>query len=117
MTSPYNLIKKEPTMTTTLESDTGFPMALKNIMRALDLEGDVVYKGYDYMLDGQEVWQVQAHIYKIKKDDPKTKGYHIFCATAHHSSFFDFCESVAWNVVDTLGIVLATRLRLTHAHL
>ena len=107
-----NFTEKAPTTTMTLESGTGFPMALRNIMRGVDLEGEVVYKGFAYMKDGQEVWFVQAHLYKNKEDDTKEKGYHIFCSTAHHPSFYDSCKSAAWNAIDTLGIVLNARLRV-----
>ena len=101
----------------TLGSDTDFPMALKNIMRSLDLEGEVVYKGYPYKKAGQEVWMVEAHLYKSKEDDSKGKGYHIFSATEHYPSFFDSCKSAAWNAIGILGIVLNARLRLTEDRL
>ena len=60
-------------MTMTLECRTEFPRALEDIMRSLELNGDVVYKGYPYMRAGQEVWQVEAHLYKNKGMTQKLK--------------------------------------------
>jgi hypothetical protein len=117
MTSLFDSYKRGPAMTMTLECRTEFPRALKDIMRSLELNGDVVYKGYPYMRAGQEVWQVEAHLYKNKGDDPRAKGHHMFFATKHYPSFFDSVKSAAWSVIEVMGAVLAMRLRTTEDRL
>ena len=71
-------IKKGPVMTMTLKCDTEFPKALKNIMESMGLKGEAVYKGFPAMVEGQEYWWVQLHLYKNEADNHKKSGLWVF---------------------------------------
>jgi hypothetical protein len=51
-----------------------FPKALKNLMLSMGMQGEVVYKGFLVIVEGQEYWWVQLHLYKNKEDDHKKMG-------------------------------------------
>ena len=54
MTRLIESLKKGPAMTMTLECETEFPKALKNLMLSMGLEGAAVYKGFPFIDEGQE---------------------------------------------------------------
>ena len=62
-------------MTMTLECETEFPKALKDLMVALEIQGAAVYKGFPVMDEGVEYWWVQLHLYKNKEDNHKESGF------------------------------------------
>ena len=75
-------------MAMTLECETEFPKALKDIMLKMGFEGEAVYKGFPFMNEGQEYWWVQLHMYKGKDDDHKTKGCCMITNPILHTSYF-----------------------------
>ena len=46
-------LKKGPAMTMTLECETEFPKALKDLMLSMGLEGAAVYKGFPFKGEGK----------------------------------------------------------------
>ena len=64
-------VKMGPLMTMTLECETEFPKALKNLMVSLGIHGEAVYKGFPVMDEGEEYWRLQLHLYKNKEDNHK----------------------------------------------
>jgi hypothetical protein len=71
MTSLTESLKKGPVMVMTLECETEFPKALKNLMLSMEMQGEAVYKGFPVIDEGEEYWWVQLHLYKNKEDDHK----------------------------------------------
>ena len=104
-------------MTMTLECDTEFPRALKDNMRSLDFEGEVVYKDFPFMDEGQEYWSVQVHLYRSKEADHKTEGDCMFTNPIHHTSFFDSARNAAWRAIKYLAERLRFRLQNNQKHL
>jgi hypothetical protein len=68
----------EPVMIMTLECETEFPKALKNLMLSMGMQGEAVYKGFPMTDEGEEYWWVQLHLYKNKEDDHKKMGLWMF---------------------------------------
>ena len=110
-------LKKGPAMTMTLECETEFPKALKDLMLSMGLEGAAVYKGFPFMGENQEYWWVQLHIYKSKEDDHKTQGCCMFTNPILHTSFFESARSAAWDAIEHLGGRLRIRLHNTQKYL
>ena len=110
-------IKKGALMTMTLECETEFPKALKNLMISLGMNGEAVYKGFPVIDEGQEYWWVQLHLYKNKEDAHKTKGLWIFTNPILHQSFFDSARCAAWRAIEELGERLRYRLHNTQKDL
>ena len=104
-------------MTMTLECETEFPKALKNLMLSMGLEGAAVYKGFPFMGEGQEYWWVQLHLYKSKGDDHKTKGCCMYTNPIIQTSFLDSARSAAWEAIECLGKRLQFRLHNTQKYL
>src|SRR3954464_3916895 len=73
MNSINEAVRKGPLMTMTLECETEFPKALKDLMVALEIQGAAVYKGFPVMDEGVEYWWVQLHLYKNKEDNHQEK--------------------------------------------
>ena len=100
MTSLIDSVKKGPMMSMTLECETEFPKALKNLMVSMGLGGAAVYKGFPFMDDGEEYWWVELHLYKNKEDDHKTGGLWMFTNYPEvHTSFFDSARCAAWKAI------------------
>ena len=78
MNSINEAVSKGPLMTMTLECETEFPKALKDLMAALEIQGAAVYKGFPVMDEGVEYWWVQLHLYKNKEDNHQEKGFCMF---------------------------------------
>ena len=110
-------LKKGPAMTMTLECETEFPKALKNLMLSMGLGGAAVYKGFPFIDEGQEYWWVELHLYQNKEDDHKTKGYCMLTNPILHTSFFDSAKSAAWEAIKHLGERLRFRLHNTQKYL
>ena len=110
-------LKKGPAMTMTLECETEFPKALKDLMLSMGLEGAAVYKGFPFKGEGQEYWWVQLHLYKNKDDDHKTKGCYMFTNPIIRTSFFDSARNAAWRAIEYLAERLQFRLHNTQKHL
>jgi hypothetical protein len=111
-------LKRGPLMTMTLECETEFPKALKNIMISMGMEGEAVYKGFPYMDDGRERWWVQLHLFKSPDDDHKRIGLWMF--TNHDTvdlTFLDAARRVAWKAIVELGERLRWRLHNTQQDL
>ena len=118
MASLNESIKKGPVMTMTLKSDTEFPKALQNIMESMGLKGEAVYKGFPVMVEGQEHWWVQLHLYKNKGDNHKNSGLWVFTNQYElHTSFFDSARIAAWEAIKELGERLKYRLHNTQKNL
>jgi hypothetical protein len=100
-------------MTMTLKCETEFPIALKNIMLSMGMQGEVVYKGFLVIGEGQEYWWVQLHLYKNKEDDHKKMGLWMFTNSEMHTSFFDSARCAAWEAIKELGERLKWRLHNT----
>ena len=113
MTTLMEAIKKGPVMTMTLQCETEFPRALRDIR----FEGEAVYKGFPFMGEGQEYWWVQLHLYKSKDDDHKTEGCCMFTNPILHTTFFESARSAAWEAIEYLGARLRFRLHNTQKHL
>ena len=118
MASLNESIKKGPVMTMTLKCDTEFPKALKNIMESMGLKGEAVYKGFPVMVEGQEYWWVQLHLYKNEADNPKKSGLWVFTNQYElHMSFFDSAKVAAWEAIKELGERLKYRMHNTQQDL
>ena len=117
MTSLFEAIKKGPVMTMTLECETEFPRALKNLMSSLGFKGEAVYKGFAFMDEGHEYWWVQLHLYENKEDDHKTEGRWMFTNPELHATFFDSARSAAWEAIEYLSSRLQFRLQNTQKYL
>ena len=117
MTSLIESIKKGQVMTKTLHCETDFPRVLKDNMKSLGYEGEVVYKGFPFVGEGQEYWWVQLHIYKSKGDDHKTEGCCMYTNPIVRTSFFDSARSAAWEAIECLGKRLQFRLHNTQKYL
>src|SRR4051812_47219093 len=75
MNSINEAVRKGPLVTMTLECETEFPKALKNLMVTMGIHGAAVYKGFPVMDEGEEYWWVQLHLYKNKEDNHKESGF------------------------------------------
>jgi hypothetical protein len=117
MTSIHKSIKKGPVMTMIVKCETEFPNAPKNLMLSMGMQGEVVYKGFPMMDEGQEYWWVQLHLYKNKEDDPKKMGLWMFTNSEMYTSFFDSARCVAWSAIKELGERLKWRLHNTQKDL
>src|SRR5215216_1688591 len=97
-------VKKGPLMTMTLECETEFRKALKNLMVSLGIHGEAMYKAFPVMDEGEEYWWVKLHLYKNKGDNHKESGG--FCMITNseiYMSFFDSARNAAWNAIKELG--------------
>ena len=110
-------IKKGAVMTMTLECETEFPKALKNLMLSMGMNGEAIYKGFPVMDEGEEYWWVQLQLYKNKEDNHKMKGRLIFTNLILHKSFFDSARCAAWEAIGELGERLKYRLHNTQKDL
>jgi hypothetical protein len=111
-------LKKGPLITMTLECETEFPKALKNIMISMGMEGEAVYKGFPFMEHGKEYWWIQLHLYQSKEDDHKRIGLWMFTnRDTVYSTFLDAARSVAWKAIVELGERLRSRLHNTQQDL
>ena len=104
-------------MTMTLECETEFPNALKNLMESMGLQGEAVYKGFPVMDEGHEYWWVQLHLYKNKGDDHKKIGHWMFTNKELHMSFFDSARNAAWEAINEIGERLKYRMLNTQKDL
>ena len=87
----------------TLECETEFPKALKDLMVALEIQGAAVYKGFPVMDEGVEYWWVQLHLYKNKEDNHKESGFCMVTNLVVHTTFFDSARDAAWKTIKELG--------------
>ena len=87
----------------TLECETEFPKALKDLMVALEIQGAAVYKGFPVMDEGVEYWWVQLHLYKNKEDNHQKKGFCMFTNSVVHPTFFESAKDAAWKTIKELG--------------
>jgi hypothetical protein len=117
MTSLIESLEKGPVMIVTLKSETEFPKALKNLMLSMGMQGEVVYKGFPVMDEGEEYWWVQLHLYKNKEDDHKEMGLWMFTNSEMYPSFLDSARCAAWSAIKELGERLKWRLRNTQQDL
>jgi hypothetical protein len=86
MTNLIESLKKGPVMIMTLKCETEFPKALKNLMLSMRMQGEVIYKGFPVIDEGQEYWWVQLHLYKDKEyDHNRNFGYSPIPRCIHHS--------------------------------
>src|SRR3954470_6295405 len=110
MDSMNESVRKGPLMTMTLECETEFPKALKNLMVTMGIHGAAVYKGFPVMDEGEEYWWVQLHLYKNKEDNHKESGFCMVTNSEMHKSFFDSARNAAWNAIKELGDRLKCRM-------
>jgi hypothetical protein len=110
-------VKKGPVMTMTLNYDTEFPKALKNLMLSMGMQGEAIYKGFPVLDEGQEYWWVQLHLYKNKEDNHKRMGLWMFTNSEMYPSFFDSARCAAWKAIKELGERLKWRLHNTQQDL
>ena len=103
MNSINEAVRKGPLMTMTLECETEFPKALKDLMVAMEIHGAAVYKGFPVMDEGVEYWWVQLHLYKNKEDNHKESGFCMFTNSVMHPTFFDSARDAAWKTIKELG--------------
>ena len=103
MNSINEAVRKGPLMTMTLECETEFPKALKDLMVAMGIHGAAVYKGFPVMDEGVEYWWVQLHLYKNKEDNHQEKGFCMFTNSVMHPTFFDSARDAAWKTIKELG--------------
>ena len=103
MNSINEAVRKGPLMTMTLECETEFPKALKDLMVAMEIHGAAVYKGFPVMDEGVEYWWVQLHLYKNKEDNHKESGFCMFTNSVVHTTFFDSARDAAWKTIKELG--------------
>src|SRR3954470_18097764 len=82
-------VSKGPLMTMTLECETEFPKALKNLMVTMGIHGEAVYKGFPVMDKGDEYWWVQIHLYKNKEDNHNESGFYMVTKSKMHMPFFE----------------------------
>ena len=87
MNSINEAVRKGPLMTMTLECETKFPKALKNLMVTMGIHGAAVYKGFPVMDEGEEYWWVQLHLYKNKEDNHKESGFCMVTNSEMHTTF------------------------------
>jgi hypothetical protein len=106
MTSIHKSVKKGPVMTMTLKYETDFPKALKNLMLSMVMQGEAIYKGFPVIVEDQEYWWVQLHLYKNKEDDHKKMRLWMFTNSEMHTSFFDSARCVAWAAIKELEEML-----------
>src|SRR3954462_4583104 len=110
MNSINEAVRKGPLMTMTLECETEFPKALKDLMVALDIQGAAVYKGFPVMDEGVEYWWVQLHLYKNKEDNHKETGFCMYTNTMVHTTFFELAREAAWRTIKELSARVKCRL-------
>ena len=94
----------------TLECETEFPKALKDLMVAMGIHGVAVYKGFPVMDEGVEYWWVQLHLYKNKEDNHKDLGLCMVTNTMMHTTFFDSARDAAWKAIKELGDRIKCRM-------
>ena len=97
-------------MTMTLECETEFPNALKDLMVAMGIHGAAVYKGFPVMDEGVEYWWVQLHLYKNKEDNHKESGFCMVTNSVMHTTFFDSARDAAWKAIKELGDRIKCRM-------
>ena len=117
MTHPNEFIQDEPLFTMTLGCDTEFPRALKDVMLSLELKGEAVFKMFPVVVEGEECWWVELHLYKNREDEQSIPGARMFTNQELTHSFFDAIQNVAWIAIKKLGEVLRNRLHNTQKSL
>jgi hypothetical protein len=110
MNSINEAVRKGPLMTMTLECETEFPKALKDLMVAMGIHGAAVYKGFPVMDEGVEYWWVQLHLYKNKEDNHKDSGFCMVTNSVMHTTFFDSARDAAWKAIKELGDRIKCRM-------
>src|SRR3954470_5484908 len=110
-------VRKGPLLTMTVECETEFPKALKNLMISLGINGKAVYKGFPVMDEGEDYWWVQLHLYKNKEDDHNETGFCMVTNSEMHMSFFNSARNVVWNAIEELGERLKCRMLTTQKDL
>ena len=110
MNSINEAMRKGPLMTMTLECETEFPKALKDLMVAMEIHGAAVYKGFPVMDEGVEYWWVKLHLYKNKEDNHKDSGFCMFTNSVMHPTFFDSARDAAWKTIKELGDIVKCRM-------
>src|SRR3954465_13465808 len=103
MNSINKAVRKGQLMTMTLEFETQFTKALKDLMVAMGIHGAAVYKGFPMMDEGVEYWWVQLHLYKNKEDNHKDSGFCMVTNSVVHTTFFDSERDAAWKAIKELG--------------
>src|SRR4051812_44319481 len=109
MNSINEAVRKGPLMTMTLECETEFPKALKDLMVAMGIHGAAVYKGFPVM-DGVEYWWVQLHLYKKREDNHKESVFCMVTNSVMHTRFFDSARDAAWKAIKELGDRIKCRM-------
>lgn len=102
MASLIESIKKGPLMTMNLECEIEFQRALRNTMLSMGLKGEVVYKVFQVMDEGQEYPWVQLQLYENKGDDHQKMGHSMVTNLVLHTTFFKSAQSAAWNAMRSL---------------
>src|SRR3954466_11060931 len=97
-------------MTMTLECETEFPKALKNLMVSLGIHGEAVYKGFPVMDEGEEYWWVQLNLYKNMEENHKESGFCMVTNSEMHTTFFDSARNAVWNAIKELSDRLKCRM-------
>ncbi|KAE8790847.1 hypothetical protein D1007_34657 [Hordeum vulgare] len=117
MTTLYESFLKGPETIMTLTSDHDYPKILKDMMKHIHLEGDVVYKGYPFVENGVELWYVEVHLHHVKGVCPKTMGHYFFISCVPRATFFDAVREAAMEAIRQIGEILEARLRHTQEYL
>src|SRR3954465_7227848 len=110
MNSINEAVRKGPLMTMTLECETEFHKALKDLMVAMGIHGTAVCKGFPVMVEGVEYWWVQLHLYKNKEDNHKESGFCMVTNSVMHTTFFDSARDAVWKAIKELGDRLKCRM-------
>src|SRR3954471_19630828 len=110
MNSINEAVRKGPLMTMTLECETEFPKALKDLMVALEIQGAAVCKVFPVMDEGVEYWWVQLHLYKNKEDNHKESRFCMVTNSVMHTTFFDSARDAAWKAIKELGDRIKCRM-------
>src|SRR3954470_9682479 len=110
MNSINEAVRKGPLMTMTLECETEFPKALKDLMVAMRIHGAAVYKGFPLMDEGVEYWWVQLHLYKNKEDNHKDSGFCMVTNSVMHTTFFDSARDADCRAIKELGDRIKCRM-------
>src|SRR3954471_9255464 len=97
-------VRKGTLMTMTLECETEFPKALKNLMVTMGIHGAALYKGFPVMDEGEEYWWVQLHLYKNKEDNHKGSRFCMVTNSEMHTTFFDSARNAAYKPSRSLVI-------------
>src|SRR4051812_35196441 len=110
MNSINEAVRKGTLMTMTLECETEFPKALKNLMVTMGIHGEDVYKGFPVMDEGEEYLWVQLHLHKNKEDNHKESGFCMVTNSVMHTTFFDSSRDASWKSIKELGDRLKCRM-------